>query len=106
MARLGVRERVIGRWLRTDGEYFIEITEVHDDGKLDAGYYNPYPINVAEAKVLPEAEVFMKLEDENYPGSTYTLNYDPENDTLTGIYFHAGLQQEFEVVFYRLEMNE
>lgn len=97
-----VEERLIGRWQRTDGDYFIEITAIDANGALAAGYYNPYPIHVAEARSLPEADVFIKLQDQNYPGSTYTLQYDPNGDTLTGLYFHAQLQQQFEVVFHRL----
>ena len=96
-------EQLLGQWLRTDGDYVIDITDVDPDGNIEAGYYNPYPINVEEAHAIPEADVFIKLVDQNYPGSTYTLDYNAEYDALTGIYFHAGRQEEFEVVFSRME---
>lgn len=45
--------------------------------------------------------VFVELKDKGYPGSTYTLAYDPETDRLEGIYYQATMKQEFEVVFQR-----
>ena len=39
----------------------------------------------------------------NYPGSTYTLTYDPASDQLKGVYYQAALQQRFEVVFVRMK---
>ncbi len=44
-------QKLVGRWLRTDSPYVIEIREVSPDGTLRAGYYNPQPINVSAAKV-------------------------------------------------------
>jgi len=41
------------------------------------------------------------LRDVNYPGSTYTLDFLPEQDRLIGAYFQAALQQTFEVEFVR-----
>jgi hypothetical protein len=46
-------------------------------------------------------QVFVKLQDVNYPGSTYTLTYDPEQDRFTGYYYQAALNQIFDVVFIR-----
>ncbi|MGA9534283.1 MAG: hypothetical protein WBR24_00105, partial [Desulfobacterales bacterium] len=40
---------LIGRWRRPDGGYVIEIRGIDADGKIDAGYFNPRPINVARA---------------------------------------------------------
>jgi hypothetical protein len=46
-------------------------------------------------------KLFIKLEDEGYPGSTYTLYYYEEKDALTGFYYQAEIGQTFEVVFLR-----
>ena len=32
---------LVGRWVRTDASYVIEIQNARDDGTLDAAYYNP-----------------------------------------------------------------
>jgi hypothetical protein len=99
-------DRLKGRWLRPDGGYVIEIRNVEANGKMDAGYYNPRPINVSRAEASEEgtaAKVFIELRDTNYPGSTYTLTYDPQSDQLKGVYFQAALQQSFDVVFVRLK---
>ena len=95
---------LVGRWGRTDGSYVIEIQSAQDDGTLEAAYYNPGPINVGRAKAEEKdhgLEVFVELRDVNYPGSTYTLVYDPAKDLLHGIYYQAVAQQGFEVVFIR-----
>jgi hypothetical protein len=98
-------QKLIGRWLRTDSPYVIEILEVSPDGALRAGYFNPRPINVSVAKVENKSgtlEVFVELHDAGYPGSNYTLNYNPKNDALEGIYFQATMQQKFDVAFMRM----
>jgi len=46
-------------------------------------------------------QVFVELCDINYPGSTYTLIYDPDNDRFTGYYYQAALGQTYNVVFVR-----
>ncbi len=97
--------KLVGRWLRTDSPYIIEIREVSPDGTLRAGYYNPQPINVSAAKVESKngtLQVLVELHDAGYPGSNYTLNYNPQNDTLEGIYFQATLRQNFNVAFMRM----
>jgi hypothetical protein len=97
--------KLVGRWLRTDSPYVIEIREVSPDGTLRAAYYNPQPINVSAAKVENKngiLQVFVELHDTGYPGSNYSLNYNPENDVLEGTYFQATLQQKFDVVFIRM----
>ena len=96
---------LLGRWLRTDSPYVIEIREVSPDGTLRAGYYNPRPINVSAAKVEDKngtLQVFVELHDTGYPGSNYALNYNPQNDALEGTYFQATLQQKFDVAFMRM----
>lgn len=97
-------EKLPGKWLRPDGGYILEIRSVAPDGKLDAGYFNPQPINVAKAEASQEGgtvKVFIELRDVNYPGSTYTLTYDPANDQLKGIYYQAALREQYEVFFER-----
>lgn len=95
-----------GRWLRPDGGYILEIQSVESGGKIDAAYFNPRPINVARAEATRDGstlKVLVELRAPSYPGSTYTLTYDPERDQLEGAYFHAGLQQTFDVGFVRLK---
>jgi hypothetical protein len=94
-----------GRWLRADGGYVLELSDPTPKGQLRATYLNPRPINVyrAEWKLKDGLlRVFIELRDVNYPGSTYTLNYNPTTDKLTGIYFQAALRQQFEVEFERI----
>ena len=93
-----------GRWVRTDGGYVIEIQSIGASGQMQAAYYNPKPINVsqAEAKMSGAAvTVFIELRGPGYPGSTYTLIYDPKNDALKGVYYQAVIQKDFDVVFVR-----
>ena len=97
-------DNLTGRWLRPDGGYIIEIRSIGADGRMDAAYLNPRPINVARAEASwnkGQQEVFIELQDTGYPGSTYTLDYHPDQDAFTGVYFQAILKQAFEVVFVR-----
>ena len=99
-------QRLVGRWLRADSDYVIEIAGVGPDGKLDVRYLNPNPIHVSRAQsgsVDGALRVVVELQDKGYPGSFYTLTYDPGSDSLSGIYHHLGLNQQFEVAFSRLE---
>jgi hypothetical protein len=45
--------------------------------------------------------VFVELRDVNYPGSTYTLQYDAASDRLMGTYFQAVAKQTFRIEFAR-----
>jgi uncharacterized protein (DUF2147 family) len=93
-----------GEWLRTDGPYTIEISDIGDDGKMTAKYYNPSPINVGRSGWRikgDELQIFVDLQDENYPGSLYELVYDKENDKLTGTYYQAVTKQSYKVEFNR-----
>ena len=95
-----------GRWLRPDGGYILEIRGVDAAGTIVAVYLNPRPINVAGAEATRDGsavKVFVELRAPNYPGSTYTLVYDPKRDQLTGTYFQAVLQQTFDVAFVRIK---
>lgn len=101
----GDRARVLeGKWLRPDGGYVLEIKGAYGDGRLLAGYHNPASIHVSEARSSMEQgvlKVFVKLEDTNYPGCTYTLTYDPDDDALAGTYYQAMLKQNYPVSFQR-----
>jgi hypothetical protein len=95
-----------GRWLRPDGGYILEIRDVDASGTIEAVYLNPRPINVARAEATRDGstmQVFVELRAPGYPGSTYTLTYDPTRDQLAGSYFQAALQQRFDVVFVRMK---
>ena len=97
--------RLVGRWLRPDGGYVVELRQAGENGQLEASYSNPRPIHVSQSKwsrVAGALQVFIELRDVNYPGSTYTLAYDPAGDRLSGIYYQAALQQQFDVEFQRL----
>ena len=102
-------QKLIGRWLRPDGGYILEFKSVTPDGKLTASYLNPQPINIAQAEARKEAgavKVFVELRDQNYPGCTYTLTYDPEHDVLAGEYFQAMMGQKFDVGFERMKPDQ
>lgn len=95
-----------GRWLRPDGGYIIQIRSVEGSGKIDVGYFNPQPINVLKAHATRESgklKVFIELRDAGYPGSTYTLTYDPKDDVLRGVYYQAVMKQSFDVYFTRMK---
>lgn len=95
-----------GKWLRPDGGYVIEIRNVEPGGKLDAGYFNPQPINVAKAEASQDGgivTVFLELRDVNYPGSTYKLIYDRADDQLKGKYYQAVARETYTVFFERLK---
>jgi hypothetical protein len=98
--------KLVGRWERPDGGYIVEIRSVDASGKLDVGYFNPRPINVSRAAAWRDkgtSKLVIELRDVNYPGSLYTLEYNPQSDQLFGQYFQAALQQTFEVVFSRVK---
>ena len=95
-----------GRWLRADGDYVLEIRGIDNNGKLDAGYYNPNPIRVSRAEGTREGAVtkaLIELQDAGYPGCTYTLAYDPPSDRLRGTYFQAALRETYDVEFERIK---
>jgi hypothetical protein len=97
-------DRLIGNWVRPDGGYVIEIRKIHPDGQVDAAYFNPSPIHVSRSTVSEEDGIitlFIELQGQGYPGSTYTLKYNPTYDAMVGIYFQAVIQQPFEVIFQR-----
>ncbi|MEJ2475433.1 MAG: hypothetical protein P8Y74_16330, partial [Desulfobacterales bacterium] len=97
---------LIGRWRRPDGGYVIEVRGIDADGKIDAGYFNPRPINVARAEASRDVDglkVFIELRDVGYPGATYSLIYNPRQNILQGLYYQPTAGQTFEVVFVPLD---
>jgi hypothetical protein len=96
--------KLIGKWIRSDGGYTIEVFSATKDGKLDAGYFNPNPIHVDKSEwKISENILYMRviLKDINYPGSTYVLRYIPDNETLAGNYFQAVEKTNYDVIFSR-----
>jgi hypothetical protein len=95
---------LLGEWVRPDGGYVLAVAGVAADGTAAVAYFNPRPINVgrAEARIADDKlGFFVELRDRNYPGSTYTLRYDPEGDQLVGVYFQAVQRASYDVVFVR-----
>lgn len=95
---------LVGNWVRTDAPYRIQISELLDDGKMKAGYFNPKSINVSKAGWVNGGgviQLYIELRDENYPGSNYSLTYLPERDMLAGNYFQAVEGATFKVEFAR-----
>jgi hypothetical protein len=99
-------QKLVGTWQRPDGGYIIAINSVDTTGKMDAAYFNPMPIGVSKAEASVEGQamtVFIELQAPNYPGSTYTLEYEPASDQFRGIYYQALQKQSFEVAFERMK---
>jgi hypothetical protein len=97
---------LVGRWVRPDGGYVIDIRNVHADGKLQAAYFNPRPIHVSQAQVTQkegQIQIFVELRDVGYPGATYTLRYNTEHDVLVGLYHQPAVGQTFDVAFVRMQ---
>ena len=97
--------RLEGKWVRPDGGYVLELRDIKKDGSMTAAYFNPRPIRVFSAEASRKdgrLAVFVELRDINYPGSTYSLLYDPGSDRLKGTYFQAVERQTFNVQFVRM----
>jgi len=98
--------KLLGRWLRPDGGYVLDLRHVEDNGKLEAAYLNPRSIFVSRAEATQETnttKVFVELQDVGYPGSNYTLTYDAPSDQLRGVYYQAAIQESFDIVFVRMK---
>ncbi len=97
-------QRLEGRWVRPDGGYILELSEIKKDGSVSAAYFNPRPIKVFSAtwsRKEGKINLFVELRDINYPGSKYNLQYDPKSDRLKGTYFQAVEKQTYDVEFVR-----
>lgn len=95
---------LVGEWLRSDGGYVLAVSGIAADGQARASYFNPRPIHVARAEAGSEGDrvgLFVELRDVNYPGSTYTLVYDPATDQLQGTYYQAAQGARYQVAFER-----
>jgi hypothetical protein len=99
-------QAIQGKWLRPDGGYVLDIKSVDAGGKMDAAYLNPKSIHVSKSQATQDGsalKIFVELRDVNYPGSTYDLTYNPDDDQFKGLYYHAGLKQRLEVNFVRMK---
>jgi len=99
-------QKLLGRWQRADGGYIIDINDVKSNGEMNAAYYNPKSIHVAQSRMSQKKgfmRIFIELRDVNYPGSTYDLIYDSANDVLKGIYFQAVARANYSVIFQRMK---
>jgi len=97
-------QRLIGRWVRPDGGYILELKGVKKDGSLKAEYFNPSPIKVFSTRWSREAgllNLYVELRDVNYPGSKYNLQYDAASDRLVGTYFQAVQGETYDIEFLR-----
>jgi hypothetical protein len=97
-------QKMLGRWLRSDGTYVLELRGADRSGVVQAAYFNPRSINVSRAIWMRGAEglqVVVELNDVGYPGATYVLSHDAKTDTLVGKYNQPQLGQTFEVDFVR-----
>ncbi len=96
--------RFSGKWQRTDGTYRLEIT-VDEKGAPVVYYFNPGPIHVEKAAFVDSAErpgakrLRVELNDRGYPGATYDLEVNPDDGSLTGIYYNPNAGRPFPVRF-------
>jgi hypothetical protein len=100
------KEKLVGRWQRTDGGYIIELKNPTTAGLIEAGYFNPNPINVGKAAWQNKdgrIMVMIELQDQNYPGSLYNLEYQSNLDKLAGTYFQAVEKVSYNVEFIRIK---
>jgi hypothetical protein len=97
-------QKFLGQWMRADGGYVLELRRAEQSGKVEAGYFNPKPINVSQAIWMQGADGFqvaVELNDVGYPGATYLLHHNTQTDRLVGKYTQPAMQQSFEIEFIR-----
>lgn len=95
-----------GVWGRTDGEGEINISGVLDNGLLTAKFYNPKSINIEKAVWTNSSDVlriYILFREDDYPGSSFSLNYIAEKDLLIGVYFDALTNESYTVTFKRVK---
>ena len=71
---------LVGRWVRPDGGYVINIKAADASGKLDASYANPNPLPFYTAEATRDSGVirlFFELRAGGYNGSTYSADLRP-----------------------------
>lgn len=108
-ASAAVYDKLLGQWQRPDGGYVLEFKAIDAAGQIQAAYFNPSPIHVSKALAIKEGselKVFVELNDENYPGCTYSLKFDPKFDQLYGEYFQAAMGERFSVTFAHLKPEQ
>lgn len=96
--------KLMGRWIRVDGGYALELRNPDVTGALEAGYFNPKPIKVSRAIWMQGGsglQVVVELNDVGYPGATYVLTHDAQTDRLVGQYTQPAMQQSFDIDFIR-----
>lgn len=97
---------LLGKWQRTEGPYILEFKHINPEGRMTANYFNPNPIHVGRSEWRIEdgkVEVYVELQDTNYPGSTYSLVYDKDTETLKGNYYQAMTRETFSVEFDKVK---
>ena len=97
-------QKLLGKWLRSDGGYVLELRSAEISGVLQAGYFNPKSINVSRAIWMQGGtgfQVVVELNDVGYPGATYVLSHDAQSDRLVGKYNQPAMQQSFDIEFVR-----
>jgi hypothetical protein len=103
--KIDFKAAVAGDWVRTDADYILQVVQLKDDGTVDVKYLNPKPIHVGNATWREENGlllIYVELQDVNYPGSNYTLVYNPANNMLAGQYFQAVEKQTYQVEFRKI----
>lgn len=96
--------RLAGEWIRSDAPYQLKISAVAAGGVLQAAYFNPKPIHIGKANWVKNGgilQIYVELQDVNYPGSNYNLQYVPGKDLLAGKYFQAVEGATYDVEFIR-----
>ena len=99
-------KRLEGKWKRPDGGYILQLMEIGKDGTLKAAYFNPRAINVFKAEWNSKQDIinlFVELRDINYPGSKYSLQYDPKTDRMKGTYYRAVHGETYNIEFVRIK---
>jgi hypothetical protein len=95
-----------GVWGRTDGAGEINISVVLDNGLLTATFCNPKSITIEKAVWTNSSDVlriYIIFREDNYPGSSFSLNYLAEKDLLLGVYFDALTNESQTVTFKRIK---
>jgi hypothetical protein len=99
------RNLIKGVWGRVDAAGEIKITEVLHGGSLKSTFYNPKLIAIEKSIWTNSSgvlRVYILLREDDYPGSSFTLNYVAVRDVLVGVYYDALTQKSYPVTFERV----